>query len=116
MIFEKTLMYSTSCASLLAGKLVKVGKRVGEWVKEQCLGQGTKGNRARRVSAVRRLLPPPSSVEPQTGVLGAIRFDKISSPSELIMREKLFYAFPQSIFFSHCLFASISLRIPWATR
>jgi len=32
-------------------------------LKERCLGRGAKGNRARRVSAVRRLLPPPSFVE-----------------------------------------------------
>jgi len=43
-------------------------------LREQCLGQGAKGNRARRVSAVRRLLPVPSSVEPQTGVLQATRW------------------------------------------
>ena len=43
-------------------------------LREQCLGRGAKGNRARRVSAVRRLLPAPSSVEPQTGVLEATRW------------------------------------------
>ncbi|MBO0784265.1 MAG: transposase, partial [Ktedonobacteraceae bacterium] len=31
-------------------------------LKEQCLGRGAKGNRARRVSAVRRLLPAPSAL------------------------------------------------------
>ncbi len=36
-------------------------------LRDQCLGRGAKGNRARRVSAVRRLLPTPSSVELQTG-------------------------------------------------
>ncbi len=32
-------------------------------LREQCLGRNAKGNRARRVSAVRRLLPPPATVE-----------------------------------------------------
>ncbi len=32
-------------------------------LREHCLASGAKGNRARRVSAVRRLLPPPASVE-----------------------------------------------------
>lgn len=43
-------------------------------LREQCLGPGAKGNRARRVSAVRRLLPFPSSVEQQSGVLPATRW------------------------------------------
>ena len=40
----------------------------------QCLGRGAKGNRARRVSAVRRLLPTPVSVERKPVLLGAIRW------------------------------------------
>lgn len=40
----------------------------------QCLGRGAKGNRARRVSAVRRLLPGSSSVERNPHLLGAIRW------------------------------------------
>jgi hypothetical protein len=32
-------------------------------LREQCLGRNAKGNRARRVSMVRRLLPPPATVE-----------------------------------------------------
>src|SRR5215472_13836898 len=36
---------------------------------EQCVARGAKGDRARRVSAVRHLLPAPSSVEPQAGLL-----------------------------------------------
>ncbi len=40
----------------------------------QCLGRGAKGNRARRVSAVRRLLPGPSSLERHSHLLGAIRW------------------------------------------
>jgi hypothetical protein len=32
-------------------------------LREECLAKGAKGNRARRVSAIRRLLPPPASVE-----------------------------------------------------
>jgi hypothetical protein len=43
-------------------------------LREQCLGRGARGNRARRVSAVRRLLPTPCSVEPQSGVLAATRW------------------------------------------
>jgi hypothetical protein len=40
----------------------------------QCLGRGAKGNRARRVSAVRHLLPSSSSVERNPHLLGAIRW------------------------------------------
>ncbi len=43
-------------------------------LREQCLGRGARGNRARRVSAVRRLLPAPSSVVPQAGGLAATRW------------------------------------------
>ncbi|MFL5587439.1 MAG: hypothetical protein ACJ8DI_07250 [Ktedonobacteraceae bacterium] len=43
-------------------------------LREQCLGRGARGNRARRVSAVRRLLPTHSSLEPQMGVLAATRW------------------------------------------
>ncbi len=45
-------------------------------LREECLAKGAKGNRARRVSAVRRLLPPPASVErEQTPILlGPIRW------------------------------------------
>lgn len=43
-------------------------------LRERCQARGAKGNRARRVSAVRRLLPAPSSVEPQTGILAATRW------------------------------------------
>src|SRR5881394_673084 len=32
-------------------------------LREQCLAKGAKGNRARRISAVRRLFPAPASVE-----------------------------------------------------
>jgi hypothetical protein len=41
---------------------------------EQCLGRGAKGNRARRVSAVRRLLPSPSEVSHKPVVLGSLRW------------------------------------------
>ncbi len=41
---------------------------------EQCLASGAKGDRARRVSAVRRLLPPPGSVEHKPIMLGPIRW------------------------------------------
>ncbi|GHP00277.1 hypothetical protein KSF_103240 [Reticulibacter mediterranei] len=43
-------------------------------LKEQCLGRGAKGNRARRVSAVRRLLPAPTEVSHKPVVLGAMRW------------------------------------------
>jgi hypothetical protein len=43
-------------------------------LKEQCLGRGAKGNRARRVSAVRRLLPTPSTVSQKPVVLGSMRW------------------------------------------
>jgi hypothetical protein len=44
-------------------------------LREQCLASGAKGDRARRVSAVRRLLPPPASVpvERKLVLLGPIR-------------------------------------------
>src|SRR6266516_4914545 len=42
-------------------------------LREQCLASGAKGDRARRVSAVRRLLPPPSVVERKPVVLGPMR-------------------------------------------
>lgn len=43
-------------------------------LREQCLASGAKGDRARRVSAVRRLLPPPASVERKPVLLGPIRW------------------------------------------
>ncbi|HEY4385703.1 MAG TPA: hypothetical protein VGN34_14700 [Ktedonobacteraceae bacterium] len=43
-------------------------------LREQCLRPGARGNRARRLSAVRRLFPLPAAVEPQTGVLPATRW------------------------------------------
>ena len=45
---------------------------------EQCLAPGAKGNRARRVSAVRRLLPPPSSVERKPVMLGPMRWGDVA--------------------------------------
>lgn len=42
-------------------------------LREQCLASKAKGDRARRVSAVRRLLPQPSSVERRPVVLGPMR-------------------------------------------
>ena len=50
-------------------------------LREQCLGRGARGNRARRVSAVRRLLPAPSAVVPQTGVLQATRWVDVAGRS-----------------------------------
>jgi hypothetical protein len=43
-------------------------------LRKQCLEPGAKGNRARRVSAVRRLLPPPAAVERTPIVLGPMRW------------------------------------------
>jgi len=45
-------------------------------LREQCLASGAKGDRARRVSAVRRLLPPPAPVlvERKSVLLGPIRW------------------------------------------
>ena len=43
-------------------------------LREQCLAPGAKGNRARRVSVVRRLLPQPSSLERQPIFLGPMRW------------------------------------------
>src|SRR2546421_11631827 len=45
-------------------------------LREQCLASGAKGDRARRVSAVRRLLPPPAPVpvERKPVLLGPIRW------------------------------------------
>ncbi len=46
------------------------------FLREQCLASGAKGDRARRVSAVRRLLPPPAPVpvERKPVLLGPIRW------------------------------------------
>ena len=43
-------------------------------LREQCLAPGAKGDRARRVSAVRRLLPPPALVEHKPVLLGPIHW------------------------------------------
>ncbi len=43
-------------------------------LREQCLGRNANGNRARRISAVRRLLPSPSSVEQDPHLLESIRW------------------------------------------
>jgi hypothetical protein len=45
-------------------------------LREQCLASGAKGDRARRVSAVRRLLPPPAPVpvERKPVLLGSMRW------------------------------------------
>jgi hypothetical protein len=47
-------------------------------LREQCLASGAKGDRARRVSAVRRLLPPPTLVEHKPVTLGPIRWVDIA--------------------------------------
>ncbi len=43
-------------------------------LREQCLGRGAKGNRARSVSRVRHLLPSPASVKRKPAMLGAMRW------------------------------------------
>ena len=43
-------------------------------LREQCLASGAKGDRARRVSAVRRLLPPPAKLAREPVLLGPIRW------------------------------------------
>ncbi len=43
-------------------------------LREQCLASGAKGDRARRVSAVRRLLPAPAVMEHKPIVLGSMRW------------------------------------------
>jgi len=43
-------------------------------LREQCLASGAKGDRARSVSAVRRLLPPPAEVSRKPVVLGPMRW------------------------------------------
>jgi hypothetical protein len=50
-------------------------------LREQCLASGAKGDRARRVSAVRHLLPPPSVVEREPIVLGAMRWVDVAGRS-----------------------------------
>ena len=50
-------------------------------LREQCLAPGAKGNRARRVSAVRRLLPPPASVERKPVMLGSMRWVDVAGRS-----------------------------------
>jgi hypothetical protein len=42
-------------------------------LREQCLASGAKGDRARRVSAVRRLLPPPAVIERKPIMFGSMR-------------------------------------------
>ncbi len=46
-------------------------------LREQCLASGAKGDRARRGSRVRRLLPPPSVVERKPIVLGSMRLSSM---------------------------------------
>ena len=53
-------------------------------LREQCLGRGAQGNRARRVSAVRRLLPLSRSPCQREGTLLAIRW--VDMPGRTIRR------------------------------
>ena len=50
-------------------------------LREQCLASGAKGDRARRVSAVRRLLPPPAIVEHKPILLGSMRWVDVAGRS-----------------------------------
>jgi hypothetical protein len=51
-------------------------------LREECLASGAKGNRARRVSAVRRLLPTPASVEHKPVMLGPMRWVDVAGRSD----------------------------------
>ena len=51
----------------------------------QCLAPGAKGNRARRVSVVRRLLPQPSALECQPILLGPMRW--VDVPGHALRRK-----------------------------
>jgi hypothetical protein len=46
-------------------------------LRERCLASGAKGDRARRVSAVRRLLPPPAVIERKPIILGSMRLSSM---------------------------------------
>ncbi len=50
-------------------------------LREQCLASGAKGDRARRVSAVRRLLPPPAEVSRKPVMLGSMRWVDVAGRS-----------------------------------
>ena len=50
-------------------------------LREQCLAAGAKGDRARRVSAVRRLLPAPSEVSHKPIMLGSMRWVDVAGLS-----------------------------------
>jgi hypothetical protein len=50
-------------------------------LREQCLASGAKGDRARRVSAVRRLLPAPAVVTREPIVLGSMRWVDVAGRS-----------------------------------
>ena len=50
-------------------------------LREQCLAKGAKGDRARRVSAVRRLLPPPAVIERKPIMLGSMRWVDVAGRS-----------------------------------
>lgn len=50
-------------------------------LREQCLASKAKGDRARRVSAVRRLLPTPAPVEQKPVMLGAMRWVDVAGRS-----------------------------------
>lgn len=50
-------------------------------LREQCLAKGAKGNRARRISAVRRLFPAPASVEQKEGLVASIRWLDVAGRS-----------------------------------
>jgi hypothetical protein len=47
-------------------------------LREQCLGRNAKGNRARRISAIRRLLPSSSSMEQNPHLLQAIQWADVA--------------------------------------
>ena len=65
-------------------------------LREQCLASGAKGDRARRVSAVRRLLPPPAPVpvERKPVLLGPIRWVDVAGRA---LRRTWMTRLPQAI-------------------
>jgi hypothetical protein len=64
-------------------------------LREQCLGRGAQGNRARRVSAVRRLLPLSRSPREREGTLLAIRW--VDIPGRTIRRHWIGHWRSQSV-------------------
>ncbi len=78
-------------------------------LREQCLASGAKGDRARRVSAVRRLLPPPALVEHKPVLLGPIRWVDVAGRA---LRRTWMTRFSQPICRDHCALPNPAERSP----